>query len=258
MPQTTLPKTATTAIALAAKNIVKQYPGMSQPAVAGIDLAIQKGEIFGLLGPNGAGKTTTISILSTLLAPDTGSFSICGIDHSRLRMLRRNIGLVPQEVALYPELTAQENLSFFARLYGLSGHLLKEKVGEALSLAGLEEKANEKVATFSGGMKRRLNLAAGIVHQPEVLFLDEPTVGIDPQSRELILSKLIEISATGTTLLYTTHYMEEAQQLCQRIAVMDHGRIIAQGTPLGLGDAHPECHNLGEVFMKLTGHNLRD
>lgn len=244
--------------ALAATKIMKTYPGAPLPAVAGIDLEVRRGEIFGLLGPNGAGKTTTISILSTLMAPDSGTLSICGMDGSRLRALRREIGLVPQEIALYPELTARENLSFFARMYGLSGGALKARVGEALAMVGLEEKFRGKVANFSGGMKRRLNLAAGIVHRPKVLFLDEPTVGIDPQSRELILSKLTEIGAAGTTLLYTTHYMEEAQQLCNRIAIMDRGRIVARGTSDELMASYPDCRNLGEVFMALTGHSLRD
>jgi ABC-2 type transport system ATP-binding protein len=245
--------------ALCAENLTKQYRGISPPAVDGLDLSIFEGEIFGLLGPNGAGKTTTISMLGTILPPDSGTITICGIDtRRRPREVRRLIGLVPQDIALYPELTARENLSFFARLHGLRGEWLKEGIRKALSAAGLSTRAHQKVSTFSGGMKRRLNLAAGMVHSPRFLFLDEPTVGIDAQSRELILGKLQEIRQSGATMLYTTHYMEEAETLCDRVAIMDRGKILVHGAPRKLLASHPGCRNLGELFLELTGKELRD
>jgi ABC-2 type transport system ATP-binding protein len=245
--------------ALMVEHLTKHYPGARQPAVDNLSLTIRQGEIYGLLGPNGAGKTTTLSILSTILPPDNGSVSICGIDSRRHPMAaKRKIGLIPQDIALYPELTARENLSFFARLHGIRGERLKDRIDRALRMAGLEERAGQKVAAFSGGMKRRLNLSAGIVHDPAILFLDEPTVGIDAQSRGLILEKLLEIKATGVTMLYTTHYMEEAEALCDRVAIMDNGKILDCAAPKELTAKHPDCHHLGEVFLKMTGKALRD
>lgn len=245
--------------ALCAQNLTKQYRGVSTPAVDGLNLAIREGEIFGLLGPNGAGKTTTISMLSTVLNSDRGTISICGIDTGRRpRQVKRRIGLVPQDIALYHELTARENLSYFARLHGLRGERLREGIRKALSVAGLADRAHQKVSAYSGGMKRRLNLAAGIVHSPRFLFLDEPTVGIDAQSRGLILEKLQEIKRSGTTMLYTTHYMEEAETLCDRVAIMDRGKILIEGTPRELLASHPGCRNLGGLFLELTGKELRD
>lgn len=244
---------------LRVENLAKQYRGTSTPAVDGLFLDIHEGEIFGLLGPNGAGKTTAISMLSTILPPDRGAVSICGIDaRRRPREVRRRIGLVPQDIALYPELTAWENLLFFARLHGLRGESLEEGIQKALSAVGLTPKAHQKVSTHSGGMKRRLNLAVGIVHAPHFLFLDEPTVGIDAQSRELILSKLQDIKRSGTTMLYTTHYLEEAETLCDRVAIMDRGKILIQGPPKELLVSHEKCDNLGELFLELTGKELRD
>jgi ABC-2 type transport system ATP-binding protein len=246
-------------MALMAKNLSKHYTGVPVPAVTGLNLDIRHGEIFGLLGPNGAGKTTTISMLSTILKPSSGAITVCGIDSLRYPMkARRLIGLVPQDIALYPELTARENLSFFGRLYGLRGSDLKTRVSETLCAVGLEKKAGEKLASYSGGMKRRANLAAGILHTPLLLFLDEPTVGIDAQSRQLILEMLQGMKKFGTTLLYTTHYMEEAEQLCDRVAIMDKGSILARGTIPQVLAGHPPCSNLGELFIQLTGKSLRD
>jgi ABC-2 type transport system ATP-binding protein len=244
---------------LVAKQVTKQYPGAENPALVDLDLSIRSGEIFGLLGPNGAGKTTTISILSTILRPTRGSVTLKQIDLLRRPMkARRFIGVVPQDIALYPELTAWENLSFFGRLHGLRGAILKDSILMALEAVGLQERARQKVASFSGGMKRRANLAAGMLHAPELLFLDEPTVGVDIQSRHLIMDKLLEIKNTGTTMIYTTHYMEEAHQLCNRVAIMDEGRILVQGAPQELIAQSPECNNLGELFLHLTGRQLRD
>ncbi|MFH0727369.1 MAG: ABC transporter ATP-binding protein [Pseudomonadota bacterium] len=246
-------------MALVADNLTKHYAGASEPAVAGLNLTIPQGEIFGLLGPNGAGKTTTLSMLSTILKPSDGAITVCGIDSLRYPMeARRLIGLVPQDIALYPELTARENLTFFGRLHGLRGNHLKTRVLETLCAVGLENKADETLATYSGGMKRRANLAAGILHGPQLLFLDEPTVGIDTQSRGLILEMLQGMKKSGTTLLYTTHYMEEAEQICDRVAIMDQGRILARGTIPQIMADHPPCDNLGALFLQLTGKSLRD
>lgn len=246
-------------IVLSAQGLVKQYAGMDRPAVDGIDLTIARGEIFGLLGPNGAGKTTTIAILSTTLRPCRGTLCICGLDAFRqTRRARVHIGLVPQEIALYPELTVGENLNFFGRLQDLRGSDLRQARDAALAAVGLEGRGGQKVATFSGGMKRRANLAAGLLHRPDLLFMDEPTVGIDAQSRQLIIEKLLALKAEGLTMLYTTHYMEEAEQLCDRVAIMDQGRILQEGVPEKLVAAAEGCSNLGDLFLQLTGRALRD
>jgi ABC-2 type transport system ATP-binding protein len=244
--------------ALQVRDLVKVYRGAHRAAVDGLTFRLEEGEIFGLLGPNGAGKTTAISVLCTLLRPTSGSISVGGIDLTAdPRQVRRLIGLVPQEIALYPRLSARENLRYFGRLHGLHGSELAGRIGEALATVGLQEHADREVGLFSGGMKRRANLAAGILHRPRILFLDEPTVGVDPQSRSLILDYLAGLRATGTTVVYTTHYMEEAQQLCSRVAVMDGGRIIAEGPPAELM-AKRRCADLEEVFLQLTGRHLRD
>jgi len=244
---------------LIVRELVKTYPGATVPALCGLDLRVEAGEILGLLGPNGAGKTTAISILCTLLQPDSGSVSICGEDALRHpRRIKPLIGLVPQDIALFPVLSARENLLFFGRMYGLSGQRLKQRVAEALELVGLSEHADRPVADYSGGMKRRANLAAGILHTPRLLFLDEPTVGIDPQSRNMILTNLQRLRETGMSMVYTTHYMEEAAQICGRVSVVDHGRVIAEGAPAELVAAHAGCANLEELFLRLTGRQLRD
>jgi ABC-2 type transport system ATP-binding protein len=250
---------ATSRSALVVENLGKQYGGAEKPALSGLDLSIRRGEIFGLLGPNGASKTTAISILSTTLQPDCGRVTLCDVDILKHpRQARRHIGLVPQDIALYPDLTAWENLSFFGRLQGLGGNLLKTRIQKALEAVGLAQRAHQRVSDYSGGMKRRANLAAGILHHPRVLFLDEPTVGVDAQSRQLILDELHKIKRTGTTIIYTTHYMEEAQQLCDRLAILDQGRILIMGTPVEVMEQHPQCGNLGDLFLKLTGKALRD
>ena len=221
-----------------ANDLVKQYPGSSAPAVRGISFAIQQGEIFGFLGPNGAGKTTTISMLSCLLKPTDGSATVTGFDLVRQSAeVKRRIGLVPQDLALYPTLSARDNLSFFGRIYGLKGSDLRQRVDDALKMVGLSDRAGDAVGTFSGGMKRRVNIAAGLLHKPEVLFLDEPTAGVDPQSRNFIFENVESLNQDGLTVLYTTHYMEEAQRLCDRVAIIDQGEIIALDTPKALIDS---------------------
>ncbi len=209
--------------------LVKRFGELT--AVDGVSFEIAQGEIFGLLGPNGAGKTTAISMISCLLAPDEGDVRVAG--HSVLSDsigVRRELGVVPQEIALYPTLTATENLRFWGRMYGMSGKTLEDAVSYGLSMAGLEDKAKVRVETFSGGMKRRINIAAGILHRPRVLLMDEPTVGIDPQSRNHILDTVRELNREGMTVVYTSHYMEEVEALCDRIAIIDHGKVIARGT----------------------------
>ena len=211
------------------ENLGKRFG--AREAVRGVSLGIGVGEIFGLLGPNGAGKTTLLSMLATLVAPGYGDARIFGHSlTSEVRAVRRLVGLVPQDISLYPQLTAQENLAFFGQLYGVPGRPLHARVEALLELVGLLARRTDLVETFSGGMKRRLNLAAGLVHEPRLLLLDEPTVGVDPQSRRHILEAIRAIADQGTTVLYTTHYMEEAERLCERIAIMDEGRVIAVGT----------------------------
>ncbi len=218
-----------TAPLLDARDLVKSYDG--RPAVSGISLALAPGEIFGLLGPNGAGKTTTVSMLCGLLPPDSGTVLVGGRPiGGDADPAKRQIGLVPQEIALYDELSALANLRFFGALYGLSGSALDSAIDSALELVGLTDRARDLVKTMSGGMKRRLNLAGALLHDPAVLLLDEPTVGVDPQSRNAIFDNLEELRRRGKALLYTTHYMEEAERLCDRIAIVDSGQVIAEGT----------------------------
>ena len=210
------------------ENLTKRFGDIT--AVDGITFEISRGESFGFLGPNGAGKSTTINMLAGVLEPDSGSISINGASDPTRSKVRRSLGIAPQALALYEELTGEENIAFFGRLYGLSGRKLRERVNWSLELVGLSERRQHRVKTYSGGMQRRLNLACGMVHDPQVLLLDEPTVGIDPQSRNLIFDKVEQLKSEGRTVLYTTHYMEEAQRLCDRVAIIDLGRILAVDT----------------------------
>ena len=220
-------------------------------AVNDVSFAIQEGEVYGLLGPNGAGKTTTISMVSCLIEPTSGAITVDGHDSAREPgALKAALGVVPQEVALYPTLTAAENLRFWGSMYGLRGDALKRAVADALELAGLADRAKERVEKYSGGMKRRINIAAGILHKPRVLLMDEPTVGIDPQSRNHILETVKDLNAAGMTVLYTSHYMEEVEYLCDRIAIMDHGVIIAEGT---LNELRDVVGGMGVVAVKVAG-----
>jgi ABC-2 type transport system ATP-binding protein len=198
------------------------------PALAGVSLAIRRGEIFGLLGPNGAGKTTLLSIVSGLLDHDSGAIDLDGKPFQRRdREARRLLGLVPQELAVYQELSGRENLRFFGELYGLSGHTLRRQCDDILSAIGLTDQADQRAGAYSGGMKRRLNLGVALVHSPRLLLLDEPTAGVDAQSRNHIFEEVRRLNRTGVTVVYTTHYMEEVQTLCRRVAILDHGRIVA-------------------------------
>jgi len=244
--------------AIEVRHLVKTYKGATTPAVNNISFAIEKGEIWGLLGPNGAGKTTTISILCGLLHQTSGEVLIHGFAHEKKRKeIKQLISMVPQDIALYPSLTATENLEYIGNMFGLKGKKLHDRISDCLSVFGLSEVASKRVETFSGGMKRRINLIAGILHEPSVVFLDEPTVGVDVQSRNMITGFLQDLNKKGTTIVYTSHLMEEAQNLCTHIAVIDYGTIIATGVPADLIQQH-SCKNLEELFLKLTGRKLRD
>ncbi len=210
-------------------NLVKQYNGHA--AVRGVSFEVRAGEAFGLLGPNGAGKTTTISMLACLLEPTGGDARIAGASVRQAPMaVRRALGVVPQEIALYPTLSARENLRFWARMYEVPGETAGRRIDEVLDIVGLRDRADERINTYSGGMKRRINIAVGLLHEPKLLMLDEPTVGVDPQSRTNILDTVKQLNRAGLTVLYTSHYMEEVEFLCDRIAIMDLGQIIAMGT----------------------------
>ncbi|HUC05762.1 MAG TPA: ABC transporter ATP-binding protein [Acidimicrobiales bacterium] len=229
---------------LTCEGLTKRFGGRT--AVDGVSFSVAAGECYGLLGPNGAGKTTTISMLCGLLEPDAGSVSVDGAPGGSLGA-KAAVGYVPQELALYPDLSAVENLKFFGQLYGMVGKELTRRIGETLELVGLSERGRDRVGTYSGGMKRRANMAAGLLHRPRLLVLDEPTVGVDPQSRNAILDT---VAALGIAVLYTTHYMEEASKLCQRIGIIDEGRIIAEGTNHQLIVAHG-----GRDRVRLTTHS---
>lgn len=225
---------------IAVNNLRKEYGDTI--AVDGISFGVQRGEVFGLLGPNGAGKSTTISMMTGLVTPNAGQIYLKGSEVSQeMDQVKRVLGLVPQDVALYPTLTARENLQFWGKMFDVRGHTLQKRVDAVLEYAGLTDRADEKIEKYSGGMKRRINIAAALVHQPELLIMDEPTVGIDPQSRNHILETVLRLNQEGMTVIYTSHYMEEVEYLCNRIAIMDHGKIIAQGTKQDLrqmiGDA---------------------
>jgi ABC-2 type transport system ATP-binding protein len=232
-------------------------------AVDDVSFSVEPGQLVGLLGPNGAGKTTTVSIIAGLVRPERGDVLVGGKPMSGdTDPLKRQIGLVPQDLALYDELTARDNLRFFGALYNLSGAALESAMTSALTLVGLADRARERVKAFSGGMKRRLNLAAGLLHDPDVLLLDEPTVGVDPQSRNAIFDNLEELKRRGKALLYTTHYMEEAERLADRVVVIDRGKVVADDTLAGLyagvGEKPGGRASLESVFLTLTGRSLRD
>ncbi len=234
---------------LQVQNLVKNYGDFK--AVKGVSFDIEEGEIFSLLGPNGAGKTTTISMLSTLYAPTSGDATIGGHSITKDPMgVRGIIGVVPQDLALYEDLTARENLIFWGQMYNLSGKSLTTRVDEVLEQIGLTDKAKDRVKTYSGGMKRRVNIGVGLLHKPRLLFMDEPTVGIDPQSRRAILDTVKDLNNQGMTLLYTTHYMEEAEELSHRVGIIDHGEMIAIGTQKELtqqvGEAETLILHVGE------------
>ena len=241
------------------QDLTKTFRHAGEAAVKGISFSINRNEIFGLLGPNGAGKTTTISMLCGLFPPTSGNIIIDGKNfHQHIAEIKKMIGIVPQDIALYPTLTARENLNYYGCMYGLQGKDLKEKREYWLQKLGLADAANRRISTYSGGMKRRVNLIAGVLHQPEILFLDEPTVGVDVQSRNVMIELLKEVNKAGTTIIYTSHHMEEAEDFCTRVSIIDYGKILMQGTPEELIANNPGCTNLEAVFLNLTKRKLRD
>ena len=281
--------------ALVLDAVRKRYGGLL--AVDGLCLEAHTGEILGLLGPNGAGKTTTVGLATGLLAPDEGRVEIAGAGPPSSAEARRRLGVAPQSLALYESLTGRENLEFFASIHGLEGQARSRRVQAALDFVGLADRAGDRVSSYSGGMKRRLNLAVAVVHDPEVVLLDEPTAGVDPQSRSLVFENVLALRARGRAVVYTTHYMEEAERICDRVAIVDHGRLLAQGTVADLVAAHGgpgalvagtssgevrvvtgdplgelnrlaasgpvrsfrvESARLEDVFLRLTGRSLRD
>lgn len=248
--------------ALSLRGVGKDYG--SRKAVTAIDLEVGRGELFGIIGPNGAGKTTTIAMACGVLPPSRGQIAICGIDvRAKPRAAKAKLGYVPQELALYGELSARQNLRYFGALYGLRGALLDERIAWALELGMLADRAGDRVNAFSSGMQRRLNLAAGLLHRPELLVLDEPTAGVDPQSRAHLVATLRRLHAAGTAIIYSTHYLEEIEQLCQRIAILDHGEIVMVGTTDEILRSHPirdsrSGPGLEGAFLALTGRALRD
>lgn len=239
--------------------LIKTYKGNPGEVLKGVDMEVFEGEFLGLLGPNAAGKTTLISVICGLLKFDSGSAYVNGIDIGKHhRQLNNMIGLIPQEIALYPTLTVKENMEFFGRLHGLQGGQLKSAVDKYLDVVQLGTHAKKRISKCSGGIKRRANLVAGLIHEPDIIFLDEPTLGVDAQSMNLIYEYLQQLNGSGKTIVYTTHYMKEAENLCNRVTVIDDGKIIANGTPAELIKNNPGCNDLGQVFIKLTGRELRD
>lgn len=247
-------------IILSTKDLTKKY--QNKVVVDSLNLEIKKGEIFGLLGPNGAGKSTTMNMICSIVKPTAGSIELLGKNPwKQKKEVIHKIGYIPQDLAIHGNLKAWENVELFTSLYGIKGTALKKTIDESLEYVGLLDKKNEFAKNFSGGMKRRLNIACAIGHQPDLLIFDEPTVGIDPQSRNFILEKIKESNEKGATVIYTSHYMEEVEAICTRIAIMDNGKIIACGTSEELKKLVTNGSDnitLEEVFLTLTGKNLRD
>ncbi len=241
------------------KNLRKVYRSTGEEALKGLSFTVKEGEFLGLLGPNAAGKTTTISVLCGLLRITSGEVLVNGIDTRKdPRGIRKHIGYIPQDIALFPTLTVKENMKFFAKLNGLRGQELKRIIREGLEAVKLTPHRNKVIAKCSGGIKRRTNLISGLLHKPGIIFLDEPTLGIDEQSRIMIFRFLQQLNAQGATIIYTTHYMKEVETLCSDAIIIDNGLIIEQGKPDDIVRKYPECSNLSEVFIHLTGRELRD
>ena len=238
--------------------LYKTYRHAAEPSLSGLSLAFEKNTIAGLLGPNGAGKTTTISIICGLVRADAGSVKVMGFDlATELEEIKRSIGVVPQSIALYPTLTAVENLEYIGKLYGIGSRELKTKISHYLQAFGLEKSAHKAIRHYSGGMKRRANIIASLLHDPALLILDEPTAGVDVQSRNMILAFLQQYNQEGHSIIYTSHLLEEAQQLCHDVAIIDHGNLVVKGQPAQLMSEH-HATSLEQVFLHLTGFSLRD
>ena len=242
--------------AIVIDNLTKKFEDVT--AVDGLSLEVEKGELFGLLGPNGAGKTTTINVLCGLLEPTSGSVSVRGYDvQKEPQKIKKLIGVCTQETAVYPYLTGRENVELFGNLHTMSKEKLRKNTDDLLEKLGLAEDAKRRVGKYSGGMKRRINLIMALVHDPEIAFLDEPTVAMDPQSRHAVWDFIRELKKQGKTVILTTHYMEEAEELCDRVGIIDHGKVIALGSPKEL-ILNNDVNNLEEVFIKLTGRRIRE
>ena len=247
-----------TEYAIEVNHLYKKYKESIDFALNDVSFVVQKGEIYGILGPNGAGKTTLLSILFGSITPTSGQFAICGLQyHNNAKAIRYKLGVVPQEYALYPTLTARENLQYFGSIYGLRGSILRQRIEEALQRVELLDVADRKIKHFSGGMKRRINLIAGILHHPEVLFLDEPTVGVDVSSKNIIIEYLKELNTQGMSILYTSHHLQEAQDFCHRVGILNQGRLLTENTPEMLIH-NIQAQNLEEVFIRLTSNNLEN
>lgn len=238
--------------AIQTENLSKKYKNSLYFALDNLSFSVKEGEIYGILGQNGAGKTTLMSILFGSIKPTSGSFRICGMTYeNNIPEIRYQIGIVPQEYALYPTLTARENLQYFGSLYKIKPKILNEIIDKSLEKMGLLEVANQKIEYYSGGMKRRINLLAGILHQPKILFLDEPTVGVDVISKNTIIQYLKELNMNGMSILYTSHHLLEAQELCHRVGILSEGKLIEENTPKQL-ITNTKAHSLEEVFINLT------
>jgi len=237
----------------------KQYAGATQPAVSSVDLEISEGAVFGLLGPNGAGKSTMVMMLCGLMKPNAGTISVMGLNvQEHGQDVRKKIGVAPQEIALFPTLTAYENLFYFGRMYGLDSSVIKKNIKDHLEVFGLTDKKDKRVETFSGGMKRRLNLIAALLHEPSLLILDEPTAGVDVQSRNMVVDFLLKLRSKGVTIIYSSHFLEEAEKICTHLGIIDEGKLIAKGAPAQILGQNSDCRNLEDLFLKLTGKNIRD
>lgn len=246
-------------LAIQFDKVGKTYSGALKPAVKGLSFQVNEGEIVGLLGPNGAGKSTSVMMLCGLIKNDEGTITVLGkITSTESSVIRKMIGVATQEIALFPTLTAKENLEYLGNMYGLSGKKLQQKIDFLLKAFALENKMDERVESFSGGMKRRLNLIAALLHEPKLLILDEPTAGVDVQSRNLILEFLKDLNKQGVTILYSSHLMEEAEKLCTRFGIIDEGKLIALGTREELLQQNGSCKNLEELFLHLTGKSVRE
>jgi len=246
-------------LAIQFQQVGKTYRGADKAAVKGLSLEVKKGEIFGLLGPNGAGKSTSVMMLCGLVKNEEGTILVLNKNaKTESAAIRKQIGVATQEIALFPTLTAQENLHYLGNMYGLSGKALQEKIDFLLQSFALKNKQHERVESFSGGMKRRLNLIAALLHEPQLLILDEPTAGVDVQSRNLIIDFLKELNKKGVTILYSSHLMEEAEKFCTRFGIIDEGKLIASGSREELLKENSTCKNLEELFLHLTGKNIRE
>lgn len=247
------------ALAIEIQSLKKEYKGSFAPALDGLSLSVQENQIVGLLGPNGAGKSTSINIMCGLIPADSGTAKILGKDCDvDTQHIRKEIGIVPQQIALFPNLSAWENFRYIGKLYGLSKKEVNEKAQQLLERLDMDKHADKRLVRYSGGMKRRANVIASLLHQPQLVILDEPTAGVDVQSRAMILEFLKEYKEQGNTILYTSHHLEEAEKICEEVVIIDQGKNIVNGSPADLIAQTPNCNRLEDVFLHYTGHSVRD